>query len=88
MNSTQTLSISELRQHTAKAVKNVVATQKPTVIFQRSVPKAVLVEYEYYSALEEAVLDMRDSEEAERAKKEPRSSFDSYLQKRWGSTKP
>lgn len=87
MNGTSTFSISELRQQTAKAIHMVNKQKKSAVILQRSQPKAVLVDYEYYQALEEAVLDLTDSLEAERAKKEPREPFSSYVKRRWGSAK-
>lgn len=79
------MTISDLRQNTAKAVGNVVATQQPTIILQRSQPKAVLVDLAYYQALEEAVFDLTDSQEAERAKREPRVLLSSYIKKRFKS---
>lgn len=88
MNGTSALSVSQLRQKTALAIQNVSRLKKPTVILQRSQPKAVLVDYDYYQALEEAVLDLTDAQESERAKKEPREPFSSYLKRRWGRTKP
>jgi len=87
MNGTPTFSVSQLRQQTAKAINLVNKQKKSAVILQRSQPKAVLVDYDYYLALEEAVLDLTDSQEAQRAKKEPRESFSSYVKKRWGSAK-
>ena len=84
MNGTQTLSISQLRQNAAKAVDAVVSTQQPTIILQRSTPRAVLVDIVYFQALEEAVLDRTDAQEAQRAKKEKRLPFSSYVTKRWG----
>ena len=86
MNCTQTISISQLRQHTASTVDEVVVRQQPTIILKRSQPKAVLVDIVYYQALEDAVLDFTDAKEAEKAKKEHRNSFTSYLKKRWGKT--
>jgi len=84
MNGTNTLSISQLRQNTAEAINSVVTSKQPTVIFQRSIPKAVLVDYDYYNTLEESVLDLMDAKEAEKAKTEGKIPFDQYLQKRWG----
>lgn len=84
MNSTQTLSISQLRQNVAQSIDDVIDTQEPTVILIRSKPKAVLVDVNYFQALEDAVLDMSDSKEAERSKKESRTPFSSYIKKRWG----
>lgn len=87
MNGTPTFSISQLRQQAAKAINMVNKQKRSAVILQRSQPKAVLVDYDYYQALEESVLDLTDSHEAERAKKEPREPFSSYIKKRWGSAK-
>lgn len=87
MNGTPTLSVSQLRQGTAHAIQTVNKLKKPTVILQHSQPKAVLVDYEYYQALEEAVLDLTDAQEAERAKKEVREPLTSYVTKRWGKAK-
>ena len=84
MNSTTSLSISELRQNTAKVIDAVIKLQTPTVIMQRSQPKAVLVDIDYFNTLEEAVLDLSDSKEAEKAKNEEKIPFDKYLRKRWG----
>ncbi len=84
MISTQTLSISQLRQNVAQSIDDVIEKQEPTVILIRSKPKAVLVDVNYFQALEDAVLDLSDSREAERSKKEPRIPFPSYIKKRWG----
>ena len=53
----------------------------------QTLSKVVLVDINYFSALEEAVFDLTDSIEAEKAKKEKRNSFNSYLKKRWGKTR-
>jgi prevent-host-death family protein len=84
MNYTQTISISQLRQNATKAVEDVVNHETPTIIMKRSRPQAVLVSLSYYQALEEAVLDLSDAQEAEKAKTEARDPFDSYMEKRWG----
>jgi prevent-host-death family protein len=86
MNGTQTFSISDLRKNTASVINNVHDTQEPAVILQRSKPKAMIVDYEYYQALEESVLDLSDAREAEKAKKENTTSFDQYLVKRFGES--
>ncbi len=86
MNGTSTLSISALRQRTAQAIASVVQKQEPAVILQRSRPTAVLVDVNYFRALEDAVLDLTDAQEAELAKKEGRRPFADYLKKRWGQT--
>jgi prevent-host-death family protein len=84
MNNTQTITISDLRQNATAAINAVAATQNSTIILQRSHPKAVLVDVAYFQSLEDAVLDLTDTQEANHAKKEPRVSLDSYIKKRWG----
>lgn len=83
MNGTTT-SVSELRKRIARAVEDVSKRGEPLVILQRSKPKAVLADFEYFKALEEAVLDLTDSREAEKAKKEPRIPLEKYVKDRWG----
>ncbi len=85
MNGTQTLTISQLRQNAATIIKSVAEGQNQAVILQRSRPRAILVDIGYFQALEQAVLDLADSREADRAKAEKRTSFDAYVKKRWGS---
>ena len=86
MNSTNTLSISQLRKQVAEAVDAVTLKQEPTVILKRSKPKAVLVDIDYFQALEEAVFDLSDSKEAEKAKIEEKRPFSNYLKRRWGKS--
>ncbi len=83
MNST-TVSISDVRTNLADLVKRAITTQLPITILQRSEPKAVLVDHNYYVALEEAVLDLTDAREADRAKTEKTLPLSTYLKKRWG----
>ncbi len=85
--SSNTVSISELRQDATNLINLAVASQNPLVVMQRSKPRAVLVDYLYFQSLEEAILDFTDSSEAERAKKESRTSFDKYYEKRFGAVK-
>jgi prevent-host-death family protein len=84
MNNTQTLSISQLRQKATQAISTAVDRQTPVIVLQRSRPRAILVDLAYFQALEEAVLDLTDAKEAERAKKEKREPLSSYLKRRWG----
>ncbi|MBU1326530.1 type II toxin-antitoxin system Phd/YefM family antitoxin [Patescibacteria group bacterium] len=88
MNGTSTITISDLRQNAAAAVNAVSTSQKPTIILQRSRPKAVLVDINYFQSLEEAVLDLTDAREADRAKTEARTPFTGYVKKRWGKRAP
>ncbi len=85
MNGMQTITISQLRQNAADAINSVIAAQQPTIILQRSRPTAILVDIAYFQALEEAVLDATDTQEAQSAKAEKRTSFHGYIKKRWGT---
>jgi prevent-host-death family protein len=87
MNSTTNVSfsISQLRQGARSIVASVVNTQTPAVIVQRSKPKAVLVDYDYFQAVEEAVIDRLDAQAAEKAKGEERIPLAAYINKRWGT---
>ena len=86
MNGTSILPISQLRQHAADVIANVVSKQQPAIILQRSKPKVVIVDLTYFQALEDAALDNGDFREIERAKKEKRFPITTYLQKRWGKS--
>lgn len=78
-----TISISQLRQDATRLIDLAVSRQNPLTIMQRSKPRAILVDYFYYHALEEAVLDLTDAAEAEKAKTETASSFTDYFKKRF-----
>lgn len=80
-----TISISQLRQDATNLINLAVSQQNPLIVMQRSKPKVVMVDYQYFQALEEAVMDLTDSQEAERAKLEPMVSFDKYFKKRFGA---
>jgi prevent-host-death family protein len=84
MNGANTISISNLRQNTANVVNKIAKSKEPKIILQRSKPKAVLVDVDYFEALEEMLLDLTDSNEAEKAKGERSEKFDKYINKRWG----
>jgi prevent-host-death family protein len=80
------ISITDLRQNAASVLKRVKKTGEPITILQRSQPKAVIVDHDYFKALEEAYMDLTDAREAERAKKEPKHtiSLAKYIEERWG----
>ena len=44
----------------------------------------MIVDFEYYNALEDSVLDLSDAKEADMAKKEERVDFKEYFEKRFG----
>ena len=77
------LSVSDLRQKISDAVDQVVTQQQPLTILKHSKPQAVLVSHDYFIALEQAVMDLTDALEAEKAKSEPTMSLDKYITKRW-----
>jgi prevent-host-death family protein len=78
-----TISISELRQNTAKIIKNLGKDNAPVTIMQRSKPQAVLVNSKYFQNLEEAVMDLQDALEAEKAKSEDTLPLEDYISSRW-----
>jgi len=82
--SNNTISISELRQDATNLINLAVSQQNPLIVMQRSKPKVVVVDYQYFRALEEAIMDITDNQEAEKAKLEPTESFDKYFEKRFG----
>lgn len=81
----QIVNISHLRKNLSKFVEEVATQDKHVVVVRDSNPEAVLVDVEYFQALEEAVLDATDAQEAQRAKKEERVSLEGYVKDRWGS---
>lgn len=88
MNGTNTLSISDLRKNTASVIETIFKKKEQRIILQRSKPKAVLVDIEYFRALEDLLFYITDSNEAERAKKEKGLPFNHYINKRWGKSNP
>lgn len=85
MNSTFTIPITQLKQNAAQVIDDVVNSGQSAVILQRSQPKAVIADFDYFNSLEAAVVDFLDVQEAEKAKKEPRISLKNYIKKRWGN---
>lgn len=81
--SNNTISISELRQDATNLINLAVSQQNPLIVMQRSKPKVVVVDYRYFQALEEAIMDLTDNQEAEKSKLEPTDSFDKYFEKRF-----
>jgi len=77
------ISISDFRNKAADFISQAADLQKTFTIMQRSKPRAVLVNHDYYQALEQAVIDLTDAREAEKAKKETTIKLDTYLKKRW-----
>ena len=77
------ISISDLRRKVADFVDQVSSSEEPLTIMKRSRPKAVLVGHDYFTSLEEAVFDLTDAKEAEKAKTEPKISFAGYIKRRW-----
>ncbi|OGV90763.1 hypothetical protein A3A66_02815 [Microgenomates group bacterium RIFCSPLOWO2_01_FULL_46_13] len=77
------VSISTLKQQTTRLINRLASQKEPIVIAQRSKPKAVLVDHKYFTALEEAVVDLTDAREAEKARGEPRVLLSDYIRKRW-----
>lgn len=77
----QIVSISDLKQNTATWIDFVSSHQQPIIISKHATPSAVIVDHDYFVALEEAVMDLTDALEAEKAKHEPRVDFEAAMAK-------
>jgi len=77
------ISISNLRQQAAKVIDQVATGKGSLVVMKRSHPQVVLASHDYFTSLEQAVIDLTDALEAESAKKEPQISLQQYVSKRW-----
>lgn len=66
-----TVSISDLKQNTSNVIKRVKNEGKPVLVMQRSEPAAVIVDPDYYQALEEALENAQDIKAIEDRKNEP-----------------
>lgn len=76
-----TISITDLKQKAASVIAKVRSSGVPLVIMQRSEPAAILLEPEYYKALEEALEDFIDLKAIEERKKEPNIPLKEVAQK-------
>lgn len=76
-----TISITDLKQNTAKVIKKVNEEEKSLVILQRSKAAAVLVDPEYYELLENALEDKLDLKSIEDRKDEPTVSVNEVAKK-------
>ncbi len=80
-----TVSVTDLRQDATNILNRVVATQEPTYIIQNSKTQVVILDAEYYGALQEALEDYLDGLDAQEALKESGSiTIEEYAKKRWG----
>ena len=86
MNDTFTIPITRLKQDTAGVISDVTKKGISAVVMQRSQPKVVIADYEYFNALEEAVIDLADARDAEKRKGGPTILLEEYAKKRWGKT--
>lgn len=85
MNSTFTIPITQLKQNAAQVIDDVVNSGQSAVILQRSQPKAVIADFDYFNSLEAAVVDFLDAQEADKAKKDTKTTLKNYIKKRWGN---
>lgn len=77
-----TVSITELKQNTARVVNGVKAGN-PIVVLQRSKVKAIIVDPKHFEKMEQALEDAADLRAIEERKNEPRIPFDDYFKKRF-----
>lgn len=85
MNSTFSIPITQLKQNAAQVIDDVVTSGQSAIIMQRSQPRVVIADFDYFNSLEAAVVDFLDAQEAEKSKKEPKISLKNYIKKRWGN---
>lgn len=76
------ISITDLKQNTAAVVNQAIADPQPITVTKKSDPAVIVVQHQYFQALEDAVMDLTDSLEAEKAKTESTISLDQYLSQR------
>lgn len=75
------VSITDLKQNTAKIIGKVRAEGKSLVILQRSKAAAVLVDPQYYDILEEALENAGDLKIIEERRNEPKIPFEKVASK-------
>lgn len=85
MNGTTNITISELRDNLAKTIEKLSSEKKSFVISQRSRPKAILADYEYFTALEESLMDYIDEKDIKARKNEPSRPLKDYIKERFGT---
>jgi PHD/YefM family antitoxin component YafN of YafNO toxin-antitoxin module len=79
------LSITQLKQKTAKAVQLAKESDEPVYIFKGSKPQAVLLNLEEYKILEDALEELWAIREFDKQKSEkPATSLDEYEKQRPG----
>lgn len=76
-----TISITDLKQNTAKVIKKVKDEGKSVVVLQRSQEVAVLVDPNYYEILEAALENAEDNKAIEDRITEPTTSFEEIAKK-------
>ena len=80
-NMINTVSITDLKQNTAKVVKKVKESGEPVMVLQRSEVAAVMVDPKYYQKLEQALEDLDDLQVIEDRKNEPTVPAEKIAQK-------
>lgn len=78
------VSISDLKQNTAKVIKRIKDKGKSVIILQRSKAAAVLVDPDYYNTLEQILEDSMDLKTIEDRQNDPTIKFEDYFIKRFG----
>lgn len=81
-----TVSITELKQNTARVV-NGVKSGSPVVVLQRSKVKAIIIDPKHFERMEQALEDAQDLRAIEERRNEPRIPFDEYFKKRFKDSK-
>lgn len=81
-----TISITDLKQKAASVITRMRSSGVPLIVMKRSEPAAVLIDPDYYRALEEALEDLEDLRAIEERKNEPGVAFEKYFKKRFKKT--
>lgn len=87
LTSKNTVSITELRQKAALIIGKLGKSETPIFVFQRSTPKAVLVDIDAYNNLQQSYEDLLDAYELIQAQGEPTVSWKKYEKERLDKSK-
>lgn len=76
-----TISITDLKQDTARVIKRVTSEGKPVIVMQRSKVAAVLLDPEYFQSLELALENAQDVQAIKDREHEATISFEDVAKK-------
>ena len=82
LNKSQVLTTTQVRQKLNKILKDVASGDTPYYIFDRSTPKAVLLDIDVYNDLMDNLEELQDAYELLKSEAEETTSFSDYDNKR------